>query len=138
RLNPELLMVEADHDLRNPTDMILLERVAKAVFHTDGIAQVQSITRPLGTPLDHTSIPFQISAGGAAQIENLPYQQARGADLLKQVDVINNSINILRDQYALPQAPAAATDEQTRAFQQTFATSQDLRDKIANFDDFFR
>ena len=62
RLNPELLMIEADHDLRNPTDMILLERVAKAVFHTDGIAQVQSITRPLGTPLDHTSIPFQISA----------------------------------------------------------------------------
>ncbi len=65
RLNPELLMVEADHDLRNSTDMILLERVAKAVFHTDGIAQVQSITRPLGTPLDHTSIPFQISAGSA-------------------------------------------------------------------------
>ncbi len=55
-------MIETNHDLRNPTDMILLERVAKAVFHTPGIAMVQSITRPLGTPLDHTSIPFQISA----------------------------------------------------------------------------
>ena len=138
RLNPELLMVEADHDLRNPTDMILLERVAKAVFHTAGIAQVQSITRPLGTPLDHTSIPFQISAGSAGQIQNLPYQQARGADLLKQVDVINNSIDILRRQYVLQQQTAAVTDEQTRAFQQTVATTQDLRDKIANFDDFFR
>ncbi len=90
RLNPELLMVEADHDLRNPTDMILLERVAKAVFHTDGIAQVQSITRPLGTPLDHTSIPFQISANSASQINNLPFQQDRAADLLKQVGVIND------------------------------------------------
>ncbi len=30
------------------------------------------------------------------------------------------------------------TDEQTEAFQQTVATAQDLRDKIANFDDFFR
>ena len=69
---PKLLMIETDHDLRNPTDMILLERVAKAVFHTDGIAQVQSITRPLGTPLDHTSIPFQISAQSAGQIQNLP------------------------------------------------------------------
>ena len=138
RLNPELLMIEADHDLRNSTDMILLERVAKAVFHTDGIAQVQSITRPLGTPLDHTSIPFQISAGSAAQINNLPFQQARGADLLKQVDVINNSIDILRQQYALQQQSGAATDEQTKAFQQTVATAQDLRDKIANFDDFFR
>ena len=77
RLNPELLMIESDHDLRNPTDMILLERVAKAVFHTDGIAQVQSITRPLGTPLDHTSIPFQISTQSASQINNLPYQQDR-------------------------------------------------------------
>ena len=131
-------MIEADHDLRNSTDMILLERVAKAVFHTDGIAQVQSITRPLGTPLDHTSIPFQISAGSASQINNLPFQQARGADLLKQVDVINNSIDILRQQYALQQQSSAVTDEQTKAFQQTVATAQDLRDKIANFDDFFR
>ena len=30
------------------------------------------------------------------------------------------------------------TDEQTKAFQETVATAQDLRDKIANFDDFFR
>ena len=138
RLNPELLMIEADHDLRNSTDMILLERVAKAIFHTDGIAQVQSITRPLGTPLDHTSIPFQISAGNATQINNLPFQQARGADLLKQVAVINNSIDILRQQYALQQQSSAVTDEQAKAFQRTVATTQDLRDKIANFDDFFR
>ena len=131
-------MLEADHDLRNPTDMILLERVAKAVFHTDGIAQVQSITRPLGTPLDHTSIPFQISAGNSAQIENLPFQQARTADLLKQVNVIDDSINVLRRQYALQQQSSSITDEQAKAFAQTVATAQDLRDKIANFDDFFR
>src|SRR4249919_1863686 len=48
RLNPELLMIETDHDMRNPTDMLILERVAKAVLHTKGIALVQSITRPLG------------------------------------------------------------------------------------------
>jgi putative drug exporter of the RND superfamily len=138
RLNPELLMIEADHDLRNPTDMILLERVAKAVFHTDGIAQVQSITRPLGTPLDNTSIPFQISANSAAQINNLPFQQDRAADLVKQVDVINDSINILRQQYALQQQSSAVTHEQTVAFQQTVVVAQELRDKIADFDDFFR
>ena len=107
RLNPELLMIETDHDLRNPTDMILLERVAKAVFHTDGIAQVQSITRPLGTPLDHSSIPFQISTQSAAQINNLPFQQDRAADLLKQVGVINDSIDVLRQQFALQQQSSA-------------------------------
>jgi RND superfamily putative drug exporter len=138
RLNPELLMIEADHDLRNPTDMILLERVAKAVFHTDGIAEVQSITRPLGTPLDHTSIPFQISAGNSGQIQNLPFQQARAADLLNQVNVIDQSIGVLRQQYALQQQSGALTDEQSRAFQKTVATTKDLRDKIANFDDLFR
>src|SRR6185437_6682646 len=119
-------------------DMILLERVAKAVFHTDGIAQVQSITRPLGTPLDHTSIPFQLSANSAAQINNLPFQQDRANDLQKQVSVINDSINILRQQYALQQQSSAATHEQTVAFQQTVIVAQELRDKIANFDDFFR
>ncbi|ORA68807.1 hypothetical protein BST23_03030 [Mycolicibacterium elephantis] len=138
RLNPELVMIDADHDLRNPTDMILLERVAKAVFHTEGIAQVQSITRPLGTPLDHTSIPFQISAQSAAQINSLPFQKDRAADMLRQVGVINDSINILRQQYALQQQSSAITHEQSEAFAQTVATAQDLRDKIANFDDFFR
>jgi RND superfamily putative drug exporter len=138
RLNPELLMIQADHDLRNSTDMILLERVAKAVFHTDGIAQVQSITRPLGTPLDHSSIPFLISAGNSGQINNLPFQQARSSDLLKQVEVINKSIDILRQQYSLQQQSSGITHEQAQAFQQTVATAKDLRDKIANFDDFFR
>jgi putative drug exporter of the RND superfamily len=99
---------------------------------------VQTITRPLGTPLDHTSIPFQISASSASQINNLPFQQARGADLLKQVDVINNSIDVLRQQYALQQQSGAVTDEQAKAFAQTVQTANDLRDKIANFDDFFR
>lgn len=138
RLNPELLMIEADHDLRNPTDMILLERVAKAVFHTSGIAQVQSITRPLGTPLDHTSIPFQISAQSAGQIQNLGYQQARANDLLKQVDEIDKTIGILRQQATLQAQANDATHEQVAAFHETVEVAKDLRDKIANFDDQFR
>ena len=138
RLNPELLMIEADHDLRNPANMILLERVAKAVFHTPGIAQVQSITRPLGTPLDHSSIPFQISAGNTGQIENLKYQQDRAADLLTQAAEIDKTINILRQQYDLQQQSAAATRDQTEAFHETVEVANNLRDKIATFDDFFR
>lgn len=138
RLNPELVMVETDHDLRTPEGMILLERVAKAIFHTPGIAQVQSITRPLGTPLDHTSIPFQISAQYAGQIQNLPFQQARTRDLLTQVGEIDKTIGILKQQYALQQRASAATAEQTRAFHDTVATAAALRDKIADFDDYFR
>ncbi|AGB22229.1 Transport protein [Mycobacterium sp. JS623] len=138
RLNPELLMVETDHDMRNPADMLILERVAKAVLHTPGVSLVQSITRPLGTPITHSSIPFQISASSASQIMNLGYQQDRATDLLKQANDISNTIDILKRQVALQQASAAATHEQTQAFHQTVATVNELRDKIANFDDFFR
>jgi putative drug exporter of the RND superfamily len=138
RLNPELLMIEADHDMRNPADMLILERVAKAVFHIPGIARVQTITRPLGTPIEHTSIPFQISQQSTSQIENLKYQQDRAADLLKQAAEIAKTIAILKQQYALQQQLAAATHAETEAFHNTVAVINDLRDKIANFDDFFR
>ena len=74
RLNPEVLMVETDRDLRTPANMIVLERIAKEVFRTPGVAMVQSITRPLGTPLDHTSLGFAMSAQSSAQIQNLPFQ----------------------------------------------------------------
>jgi RND superfamily putative drug exporter len=138
RLNPELLMIESDHDMRNPADMILLERAAKAVLHTPGIALVQSITRPLGTPISHSSIPFQISATSASQIMNLSYQQARAEDILKQVEQTTKSIDILQRQLALQQASAAATSEQTQAFHDTVDTVNEVRNNIANFDDFFR
>src|SRR5262249_22855062 len=45
---------------------------------------------------------------------------------------------ILRQQYAAQQELNAATAEETEKFHETVATVQDLRDKIANFDDFFR
>ena len=138
RLNPEVLMIETDKDLRTPANMIVLERVAKEVFRTPGVAMVQSITRPLGTPLDHSSLGFQMSAQSAAQIQNLPFQQARADDLLKQIAEISRSITLLQKQYDLQQQAAAATDEQVTAFRETSETIKDLRDKIANVDDFFR
>ncbi|ORW01058.1 RND family transporter [Mycobacterium kyorinense] len=138
RLNPELLMVEADHDLRNPADMLVLERVAKNVFHTPGIAKVQGITRPLGTPLDHSSIPFQLSQQSVGQVMNLEYQKDRASDLLKQAAELRKTVGILQQQYALQKQSAAATHEQTQSFHDTIAVIDDLRDKIGNFDDFFR
>ncbi len=138
RLEPELLMIETDQDMRNPADMLILERVAKAVFHVPGIAQVQAITRPLGTPLDHSSIPFQLSQQSVGQVMNLKYQKDRAADLLRQAGELRKTINILQQQYALQQQSAAATHEQTQSFHDTIGVINDLRDKLANFLDFFR
>ncbi|CQD20973.1 putative transmembrane transport protein [Mycobacterium europaeum] len=138
RLEPELLMVETDHDMRNPADMLILDRVAKAVFHVPGIAQVQAITRPLGTPLDHSSLAFVVSNQSAAQQENLTYQRDRADDLRKQADELAKTINILKQQYVLQQQLADTTHSEAQNFHDTIATIQDLRDKIGNFDDFFR
>ena len=55
---PEILMVEANHDMRNPTDFLVLHRLAKSIFKVPGISRVVGITRPEGTPIEHTSIPF--------------------------------------------------------------------------------
>lgn len=138
RINPELMMIETDHDMRNPADMLILERVAKAVLHTPGIALVQSITRPLGTPITHSSIPFQISASNASQIMNLGYQKDRAQDLLKQAHEITNTIDVLNQQLALQRQSAQATHDQVQAFHDTVTTVNDLRDKLADFDDEFR
>ncbi|TXI53009.1 MAG: MMPL family transporter [Mycobacterium sp.] len=138
RLNPEVLMVESDKDLRTPANMIVLEKVAKAVFRTPGVAMVQSITRPLGTPLDHTSLGFAMSAQSSAQLQSLPFQQARAGDLARQIAEISNSITLLQQQYTLQQRATAATDEQAAAFRETVATVRELREKVANFDDFIR
>jgi putative drug exporter of the RND superfamily len=138
RLEPELLMVETDHDLRDPADMLVLDRVAKAVFHVPGVAQVQTITRPLGTPLVHSSLAFVVSNQSAGQQENLTYQRDRADDLQRQAGELAKTINILKQQYVLQQQLADSTHSEAENFHDTVAMLKDLRDKIANFDDFFR
>jgi RND superfamily putative drug exporter len=64
RMNPELLMVQSDHDLRNPADFLVIDKIAKSIFRVPGIARVQTITRPDGKPIKHSTIPFQMSMQG--------------------------------------------------------------------------
>jgi putative drug exporter of the RND superfamily len=138
RLNPELLMVEAEHDMRNPADMLVIERIARAIFHLPGIEKVQGLTRPQGTPIVHTSIPFQISAGNVGSIENLQYQKDRADDILKQADQLRDTLGILNKQYTLQKDLAASTNDETQSFHDTIAVINEVRDEIANFDDFLR
>ncbi|WP_165604859.1 MMPL family transporter, partial [Mycobacterium intracellulare] len=93
RMNPELLMLEADHDLRTPADMLVIEKVAKNVFRMRGIDRVQTITRPKGKPIEHTTIPYTISQNSVGQIMNNDYQQTTLANTLKQADDMQVSID---------------------------------------------
>ena len=49
---PEILLVETNHDLRNPADFLVLKKLAKAVLAVPGISTVQAVTRPEGTPIE--------------------------------------------------------------------------------------
>ena len=80
------MLIESDHDLRNSADFLVIDKIAKAIFRVPGISRVQAITRPEGKPIEHTSIPFQISMQGTTQTMNRKYMQDRMADMLKQAD----------------------------------------------------
>ncbi|BBY25489.1 hypothetical protein MSTO_56940 [Mycobacterium stomatepiae] len=40
RMNPDMLMIEAEHDMRNPADMLVLDRVTHNVIRVLGIAMI--------------------------------------------------------------------------------------------------
>jgi putative drug exporter of the RND superfamily len=138
RMNPDILMVEADHDMRNPADMLVLNAVARKVMHTEGIAMVQNITRPLGIPIQHSSIPFQTSVQGQTTNMNLPFQRDQLENQLKTVDAMNVSIDILEKQYQLSLQQTQLTLDSAAKSQALLETTKELRDNIANFDDQFR
>ncbi len=138
RMNPEMLLIETDHDVRNSADMLVVDRIAKSIFHIPGIGRVQAITRPQGTPIEHTSIPFLISMQGTTQQMNQDYMQRVMANMLKQVDDMQTTIDTMEKMQSLTQQMAATTHSMVAKTKNMTVDIQELRDNIANFDDFFR
>ncbi len=138
RMNPELLMIESDHDLRNSADFLVIDKIAKAIFRVEGIARVQAITRPDGKPIKHTSIPFQMSMQGTTQRLNEKYMQDRMADMLVQADEMANTIKTMEKMSSLTEQMADITHSMVTKMEGMVVDIEDLRDSIANFDDFFR
>ncbi|WP_081290343.1 RND family transporter [Mycobacterium asiaticum] len=138
RMNPELLVVETDHDLRNSAGMLVVDRIARSVFHVAGVARVQAITRPLGKPIEHSSIPFQISMQNILQIENQQYLHARMADMLVQADAMQDSIDTLERMYSIMGQLVDTTQNMDDITHEMVDVTNHLRDNMANFDDFFR
>jgi RND superfamily putative drug exporter len=138
RMEPELLMVEADHDLRDPADMLVLDRIARGVFHIPGIARVQNITRPLGTPIDHSSIPFQISMQSTQTIENSKYLHGAIDNLGTISDELGRTIGITQRIADLTHQLTGITHDLDGQTNQIKADTNELRDHIADFEDFWR
>ncbi len=137
-MNPDILMIESDHDMRNPGDMIILDRIAKDVFRSPGIAMVQSITRPLGGPIEHTSIPFQISAQSIPIQQNLQFMKDRMADMLKMSDDLGVMIGSMERMYALMGQMSSTTHHMVGDMHDMKSTLDEMRDHLADFDEFAR
>lgn len=138
RMDPDMLMVEADHDMRNTADMLVLDRVAKNVMRTVGIAMVQDITRPLGIPIQHSSIPFQNSMQSQTTMQNMGFLKDRMKDITKMADEMQFMIETMERMYQVTQDLSNAADDSARTTAETAQITNRLRDHIADFDDFWR
>ncbi|KAA8963879.1 RND family transporter [Mycobacterium sp.] len=138
RMMPEVLMIEADHDMRNPADFIVLNKLAKGVFRIPGISRVQGITRPEGTPIEHTSLPFLISIQNAGMQQNIQYMKPRINDMLKQAEALTESIAITKRMYFLTQQIDDLTHHTIVTTHELAEVTDELRDRFADFEDFWR
>ena len=138
RMNPELLMLEADHDLRTPADMLVIEKVAKNIFRMRGIDRVQTITRPLGSPIEHSSIPFLLGAQNAGTLQAAKFNNDNSAQMLEQADELSKTVANMERMYTITKEMTETTHSMVGRTHETADTTSQLRDSIADFDDFFR
>ena len=138
RMNPELLLIESDHDLRNAADFLVIDKIAKALFRVPGIGRVQAITRPSGKPIEFSTIPAQLSLSGSLQTMNRKYMQDLTANMLVQADEMQTSINTMTKMIGLMEEMSATTHSMVGKTADMAVDIAELRDHIADFDDFFR
>jgi RND superfamily putative drug exporter len=138
RMNPEILMVQADQDLRNSADMLIVERIARNIFHTPGIARVQTITRPLGTPMDHTSIPYQMGMQGVGQQLQRDYMKSQMDQMLVMANQMGVMVTTMESMIDIMREMTGIMHNLVGQMKSMVAEMNDLRDKISDFDDFFR
>lgn len=138
RMNPELLMLEADHDLRTPADMLVIDRVAKGIVHMRGIERVQTITRPLGAPIEHSSIPFLMGAQNAGTLQTAKFNNDNSAQMLEQADELSKTVASMERMYSIMQDLTATTHSMVGRTHDLVKVTEDMRDNLSNFDDFYR
>ncbi|NTY59746.1 RND family transporter [Mycolicibacterium sphagni] len=138
RMNPEILLIQADHDLRNSADFLVIDKIAKSVFRVPGIARVQTITRPDGMPIAHTTLPFLVSMQNVGMLQNMKLMKDRMADMKRQADEMGTTVTTMQRMYDLMTRLTGVTHDMTGQTVELQGTIHEVRDQIADFDDFFR
>ncbi len=138
KMNPDLLLIETDHDLRNPADFLVIDKIAKALVRVHGIAQVQTITRPDGKPIEHSTIPYTLGQSGNLQIMSNDYTQNNLANMLVQADDLQISIDAMTEMMNIQEDLAAVSASMADKMATTSDDMNEVRDHLADFDDQFR
>ncbi|ORA35364.1 RND family transporter [Mycobacterium aquaticum] len=138
KLFSEMLMVESDHDMRNSADFISLDRVAKALIRLPGVAMVQSVTRPMGRPLEHASIPYLFTTQGSGNGQQLPFSEHNNNNTDQQAKITAHSITVLQKTVDLTQKLADELHATVLTMDDMEQVTNDMNDEIANLDDFMR
>ncbi|MCV7279253.1 RND family transporter [Mycolicibacterium flavescens] len=138
KLFSEMLMIESDHDMRNSADFISLDRAAKALIELPGVAMVQGITRPLGRPLEHATIPYLFTTLGSNSGQQLPFSEQQNENTDKQAEIQARSVEVLQEVITITQQMSAELHATTVTIENLKQVTDDVNEGISNLDDFLR
>jgi RND superfamily putative drug exporter len=138
KLFSEMLMIETDHDMRNSADFISLDRVARALIRLPGVAMVQGMTRPLGRPLEHATIPYLFTTQGSGNGQQLPFNREQNTNTDQQADIQAHSVEVLRKEIGFFQRVSDELHQTALTVDDLQRVGDDIRDEVANVEDFFR
>src|SRR6185312_3103723 len=137
-LNNDIVYIKSDHDMRNTADMISLDRIAKAIIRTPGVALVQSVTRPNGRPLEHASLPYAFGSAGTKIGENITFLRDRVADIDTIAAKTASVIDATKRLESLTRQLANGTHISRESAERLQILTGEARDHLADFDDFMR
>lgn len=138
KLFSEMLMIETDHDMRNSADFISLDRAAKSLIRLPGVAMVQSITRPLGRPLEHATLPYLFTTQGSGNGQQLPFNKQQNANTDQQAQITAHSVEVLRKEIVFFQRMSDELHKTVLTVEDLQQITDEMNSEISNLDDFFR
>ena len=138
KLNSDMFMVESDHDMRNSTDLIALDRIAKAIFHTPGVGMVQSITRPLGRPMEHSSFTYTMGSMGTKINQMVPFLDDLTGRFTEMSEITKRMVELTGLQKQLTQRQAGSAHITAKVAKEMQAITNTMRDDMGYVDDYMR
>jgi RND superfamily putative drug exporter len=144
-LFPDVVIVEADHDLRNPSGLIAIERISRQIMAIPGVRMVQSASRPAGRVPDEASLTYQAGLAGSQLADGVSGLTTRlkklgdvDAELSRLTETVDQLSREMRSSAAgLDQIAAGRNDVQSGmdGLQSTLTGLSDELDPLRKFVD---